>query len=171
MSSDEIRLKDLVDANAARIPVLEKQLQRLQRALSSSISNGRNQDSSNQDLELLQQAETQLETQKQEMQRETERQLKVMDEIDRRLEEITPIQDRRLESISSSPSATPPATPSPSPSKSKSKSFSSKTSSIKNEQKLTNRSPSILDQLIKWSKKSWKPFLLLVVIYLLVRRR
>ena len=169
MSSDEIRLKDLVDANAARIPVLEKQLQRLQRALSSSISNGRNQDTSNQDLELLQQAETQLETQKQEMQRETERQLKVMDEIDRRLEEITPVQDRRLESISSSPSATPPATPSPSPSKSKS--FLSKTSSIKNEQRLTNRSPSILDQLIKWSKKSWKPFLLLVVIYLLVRRR
>ena len=169
MSSDEIRLKDLVDANAARIPVLEKQLQRLQRALSSSISNGGNQDSSNQDLELLQQAETQLETQKQEMQRETERQLKVMDEIDRRLEEITPVQDRRLESISSSPSATPPATPSPSPFKSKS--FSSKTSSIKNEQRLTNRSPSILDQLIKWSKKSWKPFLLLVVIYLLVRRR
>ena len=169
MSSDEIRLKDLVDANAARIPVLEKQLQRLQRALSSSISNGRNQDSSNQDLELLQQAETQLETQKQEMQRETERQLKVMDEIDRRLEEITPVQDRRLESISSSPSATPPATPLPSPFKSKS--FSSKTSSIKNEQRLTNRSPSILDQLIKWSKKSWKPFLLLVVIYLLVRRR
>ena len=169
MSSDEIRLKDLVDANAARIPVLEKQLQRLQRALSSSISNGGNQDSSNQDLELLQQAETQLETQKQEMQRETERQLKVMDEIDRRLEEITPVQDRRLESISSSPSATPPATPLPSPFKSKS--FSSKTSSIKNEQRLTNRSPSILNQLIKWSKKSWKPFLLLVVIYLLVRRR
>jgi hypothetical protein len=135
-----LQLKSLVESNAARIPILEEQLQRLQRVLKTTKKNDNVDDdrnSSKDDLNVLKAAETQLQVQKQEWQKENEQQIKAMDEIDRRLAEITPLKEK--------------------------------------EQRLTHSHLNLMERMLRWSKKSWtkswKPIVMIVVIYLLVRGR
>ena len=118
------RLRDLVEANAQKIPVLEAQLLRLQRELDTS--NDVNPQEKEDDTNPVKAVEVQLQAQSEEWRRENERQLKAMDNIQRKISQL--------------------------------------------QQNSASSEGGFVDLLKKWSKKL-SPIMLLIIIYMVMRRR
>ena len=125
------RLRDLVEANAQKIPVLEAQLLRLQRELDTS--NDVNPQEKEDDTNPVKAVEVQLQAQSEEWRRENERQLKAMDNIQRK---ISQLQQKSASTMS----------------------------------RRGNSEGGFVDLLKKWSKKL-SPIMLLIIIYMVMRRR
>ena len=125
------RLRDLVEANAQKIPVLEAQLLRLQRELDTS--NDVNPQEKEDDTNPVKAVEVQLQAQSEEWRRENERQLKAMDNIQRK---ISQLQQKSASTMS----------------------------------RRGNCEGGFVDLLKKWSKKL-SPIMLLIIIYMVMRRR
>ena len=119
------RLRDLVEANAQKIPVLEAQLLRLQRELDTSndVNPQEKEDDTNHPVKAV---EVQLQAQSEEWRRENERQLKAMDNIQRKISQL--------------------------------------------QQNSASSEGGFVDLLKKWSKKL-SPIMLLIIIYMVMRRR
>ena len=126
------RLRDLVEANAQKIPVLEAQLLRLQRELDTSndVNPQEKEDDTNHPVKAV---EVQLQAQSEEWRRENERQLKAMDNIQRK---ISQLQQNSASTLS----------------------------------RRGNSEGGFVDLLKKWSKKL-SPIMLLIIIYMVMRRR
>ena len=120
-----------MEANAQKIPVLEAQLLRLQRELDTS--NDVNPQEKEDDTNPVKAVEVQLQAQSEEWRRENERQLKAMDNIQRK---ISQLQQKSASTMS----------------------------------RRGNSEGGFVDLLKKWSKKL-SPIMLLIIIYMVMRRR